>query len=88
MKFNTPSGKIELSSYEARKLWGITPVPSYTTVTEESENGKYPLTFITPNAAGRIHSQFGNLDAIKTILDKPAVMMSPADARRQRNKQW
>ncbi|MBK8884311.1 MAG: molybdopterin-dependent oxidoreductase [Bacteroidales bacterium] len=79
MKFETPSGKIELFSSEAHRKWGISPVPGYSPL--ESDNEKYPLCFLTPNIAGRIHSQFGNLDLIRTTLQEPAAELSPSDAK-------
>jgi anaerobic selenocysteine-containing dehydrogenase len=81
MKFNTPSGKIELSSEEAEIRWGISRVPVCTHDPEGSANTRYPLAFLTPNAAGRIHSQFGNMDVIIKTLEKPSVLFSPSDAR-------
>ena len=81
MRFNTPSGKIELCSGEAEIKWGISPVPVFIQDSEKSVNKKYPLAFITPNTAGRIHSQFGNLDVIIKTLEKPSVLFSPADAK-------
>jgi anaerobic selenocysteine-containing dehydrogenase len=81
MIFSTPSGKIELFSGEAARRWGISPVPDYIPDETRAKSVTYPLTFITPNAAGRIHSQFGNLEIIKAALDKPSVLISPADAK-------
>ncbi len=81
MKFNTPSGRIELSSSEAKRKWGISAVPEFKSAEDEPDNLNYPLAFITPNAAGRIHSQFGNLEIIKMTSEKPAVFLSEADAK-------
>jgi anaerobic selenocysteine-containing dehydrogenase len=84
MKFKTPSGRIELFSTEAQKLWGTSSLPDFIPDSENSEDKWYPLTFLTPNAAGRIHSQFGNLNLIKTSVGKPATLISPADAKKRR----
>jgi anaerobic selenocysteine-containing dehydrogenase len=81
MKFATPSGKIELYSSEAQIKWGISPLPSCTISACGKDDGKYPLNFVTPNAAGTIHSQFGNLDIIRANVPEPAAGISPADAR-------
>ena len=81
MKFDTPSGKIELLSSEAKLRWGISPLPQYRPPDLEQDTYKYPLNFITPNSAGRIHSQFGNLNIIKTVLDSPAATLAPSDAK-------
>lgn len=92
LKFETPSGKIELYSEEARSRWGISPLPefSYLEISNKKESlanlnasnsGVYSLTFITPNTGSRIHSQFGNLRIIKETVPEPAVLISFADAR-------
>jgi anaerobic selenocysteine-containing dehydrogenase len=84
MKFDTPSGKIELWSDEAKVRWGISELPEYNPCDSDKDNDKYPLRFITPNCAGRIHSQFGNLNIINTVLEKPAAMLVPSDAKERR----
>jgi anaerobic selenocysteine-containing dehydrogenase len=80
MKFETASGKIELYSEEARRVWNISELPEFTAIPDESKNGKYPLVILTPNEGSRIHSQFGNLNIIKEIAPEPAVLMSACDA--------
>lgn len=80
MKFETPSGKIELYSSEAASKWGISPLPEYVPVVNEENRHKYPLVFLTPNKGNRIHSQFGNLNIIKDSTEEPAAEISPADA--------
>ncbi|HEX2969767.1 MAG TPA: molybdopterin-dependent oxidoreductase [Bacteroidales bacterium] len=77
-KFETPSGKIELLSEKAAELWGVNKLPDYVPV--EKMRHEYPLAFLTPNAAGRIHSQFGNLKIIKESTPAPATLISPEDA--------
>jgi anaerobic selenocysteine-containing dehydrogenase len=81
MKFETPSGKIELYSEEAKFRWGISSLPQYFSESKGSGANLYPLTFITPNTGSRIHSQFGNLKIIKETVPEPAVSISVADAR-------
>jgi anaerobic selenocysteine-containing dehydrogenase len=76
MQFETSSGKIELYSKEAFTKWGVSPLPEYIPVIIE----KYPLAFITPNAASRIHSQFGNLQTIEGVVQEPAAAISPKEA--------
>ena len=80
MKFETPSGKIELYSEEAASKWGISPIPEYVPYVNGENINKYPLVFLTPNKGNRIHSQFGNLNIIKDSTESPAVEISPADA--------
>lgn len=76
MKFETPSGKIELYSDQAKKLWNVSELPEYKSVDKDD----YPYTLLTPNAAGRIHSQFGNLKIIRETCQQPGAMLSVSDA--------
>lgn len=80
LKFNTPSGKIELYSSEAKLKWGISPLADYTAINHSKEDKKYPLVFLTPNTGSRIHSQFGNLKIIKETTPEPYIRISPVDA--------
>jgi anaerobic selenocysteine-containing dehydrogenase len=80
MKFNTPSGKIELYSREAEKRWGVSPLPCYVPLEKYKGIEKYPLLFLTPNKSHSIHSQYGNLKIIKELTENPAVEISPKDA--------
>jgi anaerobic selenocysteine-containing dehydrogenase len=80
MKFDTPSGKIELFSSEAHRLWGVSKLPDWVPVSHKHDDNCYPLTFLTPNTGSRIHSQFGNLKIIKENIQSPAVGISPIDA--------
>jgi anaerobic selenocysteine-containing dehydrogenase len=80
LKFETPSGKIELYSTEAFTRWGTSPLPCFTSVSSPNEEEIYPLSFITPNTGSRIHSQFGNLRIIKETLSEPEVLISVSDA--------
>jgi anaerobic selenocysteine-containing dehydrogenase len=84
MRFNTPSGKIELYSSTARHKWDISPLPDYKPDKPVPEDNNWPLNFVTPNAAGRIHSQFGNLGVIRANVDESAAVLSPADAKKRR----
>jgi len=82
-KFDTPSGKIELYSSEAKTKWGISPLPEYIPNQVHPYDVKFPLKFITPNTGSRIHSQFGNLKIIKESAPSPSVGISPADAAKR-----
>ena len=79
-KFDTPSGKIEIYSSEARSKWGISPLPEYTENLSPRDENKFPLEFITPNTGSRIHSQFGNLRIIKETTPELSVRISSIDA--------
>jgi len=81
MKFDTPSGKIELYSSSAKEKWGVSELPEYVPLNSISD---FPLEFLTPNAANRIHSQFGNLAIIRQNTSVPALLMSPEDAEFRR----
>jgi anaerobic selenocysteine-containing dehydrogenase len=83
LKFDTPSGKIELFSSEANERWGISPLPEYVAVKHSQKEDKYPLILISPNTGNRIHSQFGNLEIIKKTNQEPRVRISPVDASRR-----
>jgi anaerobic selenocysteine-containing dehydrogenase len=78
MKFDTPSGMIELLSEEAEKKWGVSRLPEYNNINAE----KYPYLFITPNTGSRIHSQFGNLKVIREAVQSPATLISKPDAEK------
>ncbi|MCU0378013.1 MAG: hypothetical protein MUC78_07095 [Bacteroidales bacterium] len=81
MIFDTPSGKIELYSETAEKLWGVNPLPSYNPPDDFGQS-YLPFRLMTPNIASRIHSQFGNLEVIKGVIEPPAWEMSQSDAHR------
>ncbi len=84
LRFPTPSGKIELVSREARERWGLDELPGYTEPVESvRRGGRYPLHLLTPNTKNRIHSQFGNLEAIRRIDPGPRVALHPDDAARR-----
>jgi anaerobic selenocysteine-containing dehydrogenase len=80
MKFDTPSGKIELFSEQAGQLWGIDPLPVFSSIRPDENDCKFPLVFITPNTGSRIHSQFGNLNIIRDLCEEPAAAIAPGDA--------
>jgi anaerobic selenocysteine-containing dehydrogenase len=80
LKFETPSGKIELYSSEAATKWGISPLPEYKSNYTSGDQEPNTLVFLTPNTGSRIHSQFGNLRIIKDTVPKPAIGMSLKDA--------
>lgn len=84
MKFSTPSGRIELFSEQAAELWGIPPVVGYHYAEYDRGKSAYPLVLITPNIGSRIHSQFGNLEILKEVTEKPAAEISPEDALKRR----
>lgn len=84
--FPTPSGRIELDSAEAAARWHVSTLPSYQAPVEAVGNGdpgnspRYPLYFLTPNTKNRIHSQFGNLAAMRALEPHPVLQIHPLDA--------
>lgn len=89
--FRTPSGKIELFSAQAEKLWGVNPLPTFEKLVESysagSEDEKYPLYLMSPNTKNRIHSQFNNLEVIKMLSPEPFVEINKRDAELRRIKE-
>jgi len=85
LKFNTPSGKIELFSKTAQGSWGVDPLPTYEPIIKEEsiKKDKYPLHLLSPNTKNRIHSQFGNLEAIKQFESEPYAVISASDAKKR-----
>jgi anaerobic selenocysteine-containing dehydrogenase len=79
LKFDTPSGKIEMISDQAASQWNVSALPGFS-CESNLNRGNYPLTLITPNAGSRIHSQFGNLEIIRKTVDSPSLEISPDDA--------
>lgn len=88
--FNTPSCKIELVSQQARKLWGVNPLPTYERLIEgnieKDEELQFPLHLMSPNTKNRIHSQFNNLEVIKMLNPEPFVEINKRDAELRRIK--
>ncbi|HUW92196.1 MAG TPA: molybdopterin-dependent oxidoreductase [Bacteroidales bacterium] len=80
LRFPTPSGKIELYSEVAAQKWKVNPLPSYVSLDIDDDN-KLPFRLMSPNIGSRIHSQFGNLEVIKSVTESQAWEISPTDAR-------
>lgn len=90
MVFRTPSGKIELYSERAAEMWNADKLPAYVPIADSINYNiyhninyninKFPLILLTPNAANRIHSQFGNLDLIGQTTPAAATLLSYPDA--------
>lgn len=77
--FKTPSGKIELFSEDANKLWGVDKTSEY----KEpfiSEKSNFPFVLLSSNTKNRIHSQFGNLKMIDQFDDASLIFINPSDA--------
>jgi anaerobic selenocysteine-containing dehydrogenase len=82
-RFPTPSGKVELASSEAARLWGVDPVPDYVALEEGHESSRrerFPLHFLSCKTRERIHSQFGNLDWVRGVERSHRLDIHPTDA--------
>jgi anaerobic selenocysteine-containing dehydrogenase len=82
LKFDTPSGKIELLSEAAKTHWGVDPLPTYEELIEgeERHRSEYSIQLLSPNTKNRIHSQFGNLNIIRQFAPHPNLEMNASDA--------
>ena len=82
IQFPTPSGKIELYSKTAHELWGVNPLPTFEVLKEKDDlkSKKQKFYLLSPNTKNRIHSQFGNLKAIKQFAPEPEAIMNATDA--------
>ncbi len=80
--FKTPSSKIELLSSELAELWDQDPLPVYKPAFKGEDQQKFPFLFLSPNTKNRIHSQFGNLEAIKMNDPEPLLDINPFDAEK------
>lgn len=82
LKFNTPSGKIELYSEQTKIKWGVNELPTFEPIIREEtdQKEKYPLQLMSPNTKNRIHSQFGNLEVIRQFAPEPYAVISASDA--------
>lgn len=82
--FPTPSGKIELLSAQAERNWNVSKLPTYTkTKVDLLKKKNESLCFLlTPNTKNRIHSQFGNLNLIKSQTKEPYVVISSTEAQK------
>lgn len=74
--FKTPSGKIELYSEAMYTKWGQSPLPEFYNKIEN--DFKYPLRFLSTHARERIHSQFGDIPALKA--DRAVLYINNKDA--------
>ncbi len=85
LKFNTPSGKIEILSKTAQKKWGVNPLPTYDPIIQDEikNKDKFTLQLLSPNTKNRIHSQFGNLEVIKQFAPEPYAVISVMDASKR-----
>jgi anaerobic selenocysteine-containing dehydrogenase len=86
-RYTTPSGKIELYSQQAEKLWGVNPLPTFDIPAEgysdNEESKEFPLYLMSPNTKNRIHSQFNNLSVIKMLNPEPFAEINKRDAEQR-----
>jgi anaerobic dimethyl sulfoxide reductase subunit A len=86
LRFNTPSGRIEL--YKEELVQHGAELPCYREPIEATPKNslysKYPLTLIFSHSPHRIHSTFANLSATKEHEPEPVAEIHPSDAGRRR----
>jgi anaerobic selenocysteine-containing dehydrogenase/Fe-S-cluster-containing dehydrogenase component len=83
LRFPTPSGRIEFASEDAAAAWGVGPVPAYQPLPEGHASplsARYPLQLLSCKTRDRIHSQFGNLEAVREVERPHGLDMHPGDA--------
>jgi len=83
LRFPTRSGRIEFASEEAGETWGVDPIPTYQALPEGHGaplSAHYPLQLLSCKTRDRIHSQFGNLEAVREVERPHGLDMHPVDA--------
>ena len=83
LRFPTPSGRVEFASDAASQAWGVDAVPDYRPLAEGHASalaGRYPLQLLSCKTRDRIHSQFGNLEAVRQVERPHTLDMHPEDA--------
>jgi anaerobic selenocysteine-containing dehydrogenase len=81
----TPSGRIEIESEIAEKLWGVDRVPEYLPPRESEERdpelvSRYPLALISPPAHSFLNSSFVNVASLRRAAGKPTLEIHADDA--------
>jgi anaerobic selenocysteine-containing dehydrogenase len=82
LKFKTKTGKIELLSEDACKLWDCNVLPAYKEAFGDEPTIENAFIFLSPNTKNRIHSQFGNLEVIRQNDPEPFLQISSSDAKK------
>jgi len=85
LKFATPSGKIELLSTQAKKMWNVNVLPTYDECAVRPSR-EFPYYLLSPNTKNSIHSQFNNLKLIKQFAPYPVVFIHPIVAEMKKIK--
>jgi len=81
----TASGKIDIDSDIAEKVWGTDRVPDYVPPYESEERDpelvkRYPLALISPPAHSFLNSTFVNVASLRRAAGKPTLEIHPDDA--------
>jgi anaerobic selenocysteine-containing dehydrogenase len=84
----TPSGKIEIDSESAERLWGVDRVPEYVPPFESEERDpelvrRYPLALLSPPAHSFLNSSFVNVASLRRSAGKPTLEIHADDAGRR-----
>src|SRR5579872_1753569 len=84
IRFNTPSGKIELYS-ELAKSQGYDPLPSYEPPAEGPDADpvlaqRYPINLLSPAAHHFLNSTFSNIESLQRGEKEPRIWIDAGDA--------
>lgn len=90
LRFNTPSGKIELYSERALRD-GYDPLPTHIPAEDaEADVQRYPLKLLSPAAHHFLNTSFANIERMQKGEREPRLWMHPRDAsaRGVQNGDW
>lgn len=87
-KFNTPTGKIEFYSQNAKDNWNKDPLPVYVEPFENKYSSpdlyqKYPFNLISIHAKNKMNSQFSDMSVYR---EKPFIQINEKDAEKRKIK--
>jgi anaerobic selenocysteine-containing dehydrogenase len=84
--FDTPSGKVEFLSDNARRL-GLDALPDYIAPQEDTRSdlaARFPLAMISPPARHFLNSSFVNVESLRSTEGEPWLDLHPDDAAQRR----
>ena len=84
--FNTPSGKVEISSSKFKE-WGYDPVPVFREILEAPEPDAagvqdYPLLLTSAKDPNYFHSAYRNISSLRKLSPEPLVFLHPETAQK------
>ncbi len=89
--FNTPSGKVEISSSKFKE-WGYDPVPVFREILEAPEPDAagvqdYPLLLTSAKDPNYFHSAYRNISSLRRLSPEPLVFLHPETAQKSNIRQ-